>query len=59
MPPSAVIARLRNTAMSMGREEQQDPLATPRQCTGGGSRGRGHANFYGSGLVDALAAGQR
>jgi lantibiotic leader peptide-processing serine protease len=55
MPPSAVIARLQNTAMPMVCEEQQDPLAAPRECTGG----QGHTNFYGSGLVDALAAGQR
>jgi subtilisin family serine protease len=59
MPPSAVIARLQNTAMPMVCEAQQDPLAAPRQCTGGGSSGQGHTNFYGSGLVDALAAGQR
>jgi subtilisin family serine protease len=55
MPPLAVIARLQNTATPMACEEQQDPLATPRRCTGG----QGHTNFYGSGLVDALAAGQR
>jgi hypothetical protein len=55
MPPLAVIARLQNTAIAMACEEQQDPLATPRRCTGG----QGHTNFYGSGLVDALAAGQQ
>jgi subtilisin family serine protease len=55
MPPLAVIARMQNTAMPKVCEEQQDPFAAPRQCTGG----QGHTNFYGSGLVDALAAGQR
>jgi hypothetical protein len=55
MPPQAVIADMQTTAMPMVCEPQQDPLATPRRCTGG----QGHTNFYGSGLVDALAAGQR
>ena len=55
MPPLAVIAGMQTTAMPMVCEAQQDPLAEPRQCTGG----QGHTNFYGSGLVDALAAGQR
>ncbi len=55
MPPQAVIAGMQTTAMPMVCEPQQDPLATPRRCTGG----QGHTNFYGSGLVDALAAGQR
>jgi len=49
-----VIAGMQTTAMPMVCEEQQDPLAVPRRCTGG----QGHTNFYGSGLVDALAAGQ-
>ena len=55
LPPLAVVARMQTTAMPMVCEQQQDPLAAPRQCTGG----QGHTNFYGSGLVDALAAGQR
>jgi lantibiotic leader peptide-processing serine protease len=55
MPPQAVIAGMQTTAMPMVCEPQQDPVATPRRCTGG----QGHTNFYGSGLVDALAAGQR
>ena len=44
MPPLAVIARMRNTAI---------PLACPEgdeRCTGGAQ-----TNFYGSGLVDATA----
>jgi subtilisin family serine protease len=45
MPPLAVIARMQNTAMPM------DCPPDPR-CTGGGQ-----TNFYGNGLVDALAAG--
>jgi hypothetical protein len=41
--------------MSMTCEEVQDPLTDPpKECTGG----QGLTNFYGSGLVDALAAGQ-
>jgi lantibiotic leader peptide-processing serine protease len=56
LAPMAVIARMQNTAMSMTCEAEQDPLTdTPKRCTGGG----GHTNFYGHGLVDALAAGQR
>jgi len=47
MPPMAVEAMLQNTAMPMSC-----PL-DPR-CTGGGQ-----TNFYGNGLVDALAAGTR
>jgi subtilisin family serine protease len=47
MPPMAVEAMLQNTAM---------PMACPPdpRCTGGGQ-----TNFYGNGLVDALAAGTR
>jgi lantibiotic leader peptide-processing serine protease len=45
MPPLAVIARMQNTAMPM--ECPPDP-----RCTGGSQ-----TNFYGNGLVDALAAG--
>jgi subtilisin family serine protease len=55
LPPLAVIARMQNTAMPMVCEEEQDPLTDPPKDCSGGS---GHTNFYGSGLVDALAAGQ-
>ena len=54
-PALAVIARMQSTAMTMVCEEVQDPLTDPpKDCTGG----PGYTNFYGSGLVDALAAGQ-
>lgn len=46
MPPLAVQARLQNTAMPMSCPPADD------RCTGGGQ-----TNFYGNGLVDALAAG--
>jgi subtilisin family serine protease len=46
LPPMAVIARMQNTAMPLACPEGDD------RCTGG----RGHTNFYGKGLVDALAA---
>jgi subtilisin family serine protease len=53
LPPMAVAARLQNTAMPMVCEEVQDPFTDPpKDCSGG----PGHTNFYGSGLVDALAA---
>jgi subtilisin family serine protease len=55
LPPLAVVARMQNTATPMVCEEEQDPLTDPpKNCSGG----PGHTNFYGSGLVDALAAGQ-
>jgi lantibiotic leader peptide-processing serine protease len=55
LPPMAVVARMQNTATPMVCEEEQDPLTDPpKNCSGG----PGHTNFYGSGLVDALAAGQ-
>jgi subtilisin family serine protease len=55
LPPMAVIARMQNTAMPMECEEVQDPFTDPpKDCSGG----PGHTNFYGSGMVDALAAGQ-
>jgi lantibiotic leader peptide-processing serine protease len=55
LPAMAVIARMQNTAIPMVCEESQDPFTDPpKDCKGGG----GHTNFYGSGLVDALAAGQ-
>src|SRR5215210_2355908 len=53
LPPLAVQSRMQNTAM---------PLPCPpgdERCTGGGSKGNGQTNFYGNGLVDALAAGTR
>jgi subtilisin family serine protease len=53
--PMAVVARLQSTAMPMVCEDVQDPFTDPpKDCSGGA----GHTNFYGSGLVDALAAGQ-
>ena len=55
LAPMAVVARLQNTAMPMACEDVQDPLTDPpKDCSGGA----GHTNFYGSGLVDALEAGQ-
>jgi subtilisin family serine protease len=55
MPPVAVAARMKSTAITMVCEEEQDPFTDPpKRCTGG----PGHTNFYGSRLVDALAAGQ-
>jgi hypothetical protein len=44
----AVQARLQNTAMPMSCPPEDD------RCKGGGQ-----TNFYGNGLVDALAAGTR
>jgi subtilisin family serine protease len=49
MPPLAVIARMENTALPMFCPEDDE------RCSGSGPR----TNFYGSGLVDALAAGTR
>jgi subtilisin family serine protease len=48
MPPTSVEAKLQNTAMPMSCPPADD------RCTGGGQ-----TNFYGNGLVDALAAGTR
>ena len=56
LAPGAVIARLGTTAMPMECPEVQDvapPDFPEKTCTGGGT----HTTFYGSGLVDALAAG--
>jgi lantibiotic leader peptide-processing serine protease len=58
MPPSAVEAMLQNTAMPKDcpTPAEMDPfsgLLGVQTCTGG----PGHTNFYGAGLVDALAAG--
>jgi subtilisin family serine protease len=57
MPPGAVEATLQNTAMPKDcpTPAEMDPLSgavAPQTCTGG----PGHNNFYGKGLVDALAA---
>jgi subtilisin family serine protease len=60
MPPSAVGAMLQNTAMSMacGGEAEADVFFDPAmECTGNKNpSARGQTNFYGNGLVDALAA---
>jgi len=58
MPPGAVQAALQNTAMPKDcpAPAQMDPLSGTlgvQTCSGG----PGHTNFYGKGLVDALAAG--
>jgi len=55
LAPGAVIAMLGTTAMPMGCPEVQDiaPGFPEKPCGGGGM----HTTFYGSGLVDALAAG--
>ncbi len=60
MPVGAVQAILQNTAMPKDcpTPAQMDPLSGSlgvQTCSGG----PGHTNFYGSGLVDALAAGSR
>jgi lantibiotic leader peptide-processing serine protease len=57
MPPGAVEATLQNTAMPKDcpTPAEMDPLSGavgPQTCTGG----PGHTNFYGNGLIDALAA---
>jgi subtilisin family serine protease len=65
LPPLAVIARLQNTAMPMacGGEETADVFfVNPdpnvvKRCTGNKNpNASGQTNFYGNGLVDALAA---
>jgi subtilisin family serine protease len=54
LPALAVIARMQSTAMPM----YCPPLDS--RCRGAeGGRGAPHTSFYGSGLVDALAAGTR
>ena len=58
MPPGAVQAMLQNTAMPKDcpTPAEMDPLTGAvgvQICSGG----PGHNNFYGNGLVDALAAG--
>jgi subtilisin family serine protease len=60
MPAGAVQAILQNTAMPKDcpTPAEMDPLSGAlgvQTCSGG----PGHTNFYGSGLVDALAAGSR
>jgi subtilisin family serine protease len=49
MPPMAVQARLQNTAM---------PMSCPTNPSDARCKGGGQTNFYGNGLVDALAAGR-
>jgi subtilisin family serine protease len=57
MPAGAVVAMLRNTASGMGCPAALDPgvvfFAAPVQVCSGGV---GSNNFYGAGLVNALAA---
>lgn len=57
MPQSAVVAMLRNTATNMPCPTALDPgvvfFGAPEQFCAGGS---GNNNFYGNGLVNALAA---
>jgi len=58
MPPGSVQALLQNTAMPKDcpTPAEMDPLSgavAVQTCSGG----PGHTNFYGKGLVDALAAG--
>ncbi len=58
MPPGAVQSVLQNTAMPKDcpTPAEMDPLSGSlgvQTCSGG----PGHTNFYGKGLVDALAAG--
>jgi subtilisin family serine protease len=60
MSPQAVIALEKQTASPLACPAQPDPFFEPGDpapvCKGNGS---GHTNFYGAGLVDALAAGTR
>ena len=57
MPAGAVVAMLRNTASGMGCPAALDPgvvfFGAPVQFCSGGA---GSNNFYGAGLVNALAA---
>jgi subtilisin family serine protease len=54
LPPLAVIARMELTAMPMSCPPEDE------RCSGNDTAtGRSHTSFYGSGLVDALAAGSR
>jgi len=58
MPPGEVQAMLQNTALPKDcpAPAEMDPLSGAlgvQTCSGG----PGHTNFYGKGLVDALAAG--
>ena len=64
MPPSAVVSTMQKTAMAMacGGEEAADALFvlggnSEANCTGNTNPdAHGQTNFYGNGLVDALAA---
>jgi lantibiotic leader peptide-processing serine protease len=59
MPPAAVVATLQNTAQPMACTEEAESY-TGRNCTGSTNLGsNGQTNFYGNGLVDALAAGTK
>jgi subtilisin family serine protease len=59
MPPSAVIARMRSTAQPMACTVAAETY-TGRRCSGSKSASAGgQTNLYGSGLVDALAAGTK
>ena len=57
MPQGAVVAMLRNTATNMPCPTEVDPgvefFGAPLQVCSGGS---GNNNFYGRGLVNAIAA---
>jgi subtilisin family serine protease len=53
LPEAAVAALIGSSATPMPCPNNW-PAADPRQCTGGG----GHTSFFGSGLVNALAAVQ-
>jgi lantibiotic leader peptide-processing serine protease len=66
MPPLAVGAVLQNTALTMwcGGEVEADALfllpGQTKRCTGNQNpNAPGQTNFYGNGLVDALAAGTK
>jgi hypothetical protein len=60
MSVGAVVAQLRNTATGMPCPAALDPgvafFGAPVQFCSGGS---GNNNFYGKGLVNALAAAQK
>jgi lantibiotic leader peptide-processing serine protease len=58
-PPLAVIATLQNTAQPMACTPEAEAYIGLR-CTGNRNpNARGQTNFYGDGLVDALAAGTK
>jgi subtilisin family serine protease len=61
LPPLAEIATMQNTAQPMACTEAAEQYQSlDRNCTGNQNPGaRGQTNFYGNGLVDALAAGTK